>query len=106
MKITAMCRFAAYTGKEIPFGKLIDGSEHSLVVQSYRPRELHSGVVNADGFGVGWHPGEVEAVPAVFISPMPIWADGNLPHLGRAVPSTTFAVVGPDLNARFIPVEA
>ena len=27
--------------------------EHSLLVQSYVPKEMMSGAVNADGFGVG-----------------------------------------------------
>jgi len=27
----------------------------SLIVQSYQPREMNSGLLNADGFGVGWY---------------------------------------------------
>ncbi|MFI5395335.1 MAG: ergothioneine biosynthesis protein EgtC [Candidatus Binatia bacterium] len=89
-----MCRLVAYAGNTIPLGRLIDGPEHSLVVQSYRPREMRSGVVNADGFGVGWFPREVDEAPALFTSPMPIWADANLPHLARAIQSAcVFAAV-------------
>lgn len=92
--MASMCRFVTYAGKPIALGRLIDAPEHSLVVQSYRPREMHSGVVNADGFGVGWYLGEADDVPALFTSPMPIWADGNLPQLGRAIHSgCVFAAV-------------
>ncbi len=92
--MTAMCRFAAYTGKPIALGRLIDAPEHSLVVQSYQPREMRSGVVNADGFGVGWYPPPAATPPALFTSPMPIWADANLPHLCRVIESAcVFAAV-------------
>ncbi len=65
--MTAMCRFAAYTGKPIALGRLVDAPEHSLVVQSYRPREMPSGTIaigadlnvrsiGLDGRGCSWHP--------------------------------------------------
>src|SRR5574340_1400585 len=88
-----MCRFITYTGPAVPVARLITEPEHSLVVQSYRPREMRSGVVNADGFGIGWYiPGDPN--PALFTSASPIWADANLPDLGRAIQSAcVFAAV-------------
>jgi len=41
--------------------------EHCVLVQSYAPREMISGVVNSDGFGVGWYVPEVEE-PTVYRS--------------------------------------
>lgn len=92
--MASMCRFLAYAGKPIALGHLIERPAHSLVEQSYRPREMHSGVVNADGFGVGWYLPDTDDAPALFTSPMPIWADSNLPQLGRAIRSgCVFAAV-------------
>ncbi len=89
-----MCRLVEYIGQRIPLRRVIEEPEHSLVVQSYRPREMRSGVVNADGFGVGWYQPEVEDTPGVFTSEMPIWSDANLPQLGRKIHSScVFAAV-------------
>ena len=46
-----MCRLLAYLGPPIRLDRLIVEPEHSLVEQSYKPREMTSGHVNADGFG-------------------------------------------------------
>jgi ergothioneine biosynthesis protein EgtC len=89
-----MCRFVEYIGPIIPLRRLIEEPQHSLVIQSYRPREMRSGVVNADGFGVGWYQPEVEDTPGVFTSELPIWGDANLPQLGRKIHSgLAFAAV-------------
>jgi len=59
---------------------------HSLVRQSYRPQETKSATVNADGWGAGFFvDGEEE--PCLYRSTLPIWADVNLAHLGRAIRS-------------------
>jgi glutamine amidotransferase len=82
-----MCRFITYLGKTARLERVISEPEHSLVVQSYRPVEMTSGVVNADGFGVGWYNRTLDATPCVYKSPRPIWSDQNLPALSRHIAS-------------------
>ena len=80
-----MCRFLTYLGKEVNLHALIYNPEHSIVKQSYQPKEMRSGVINADGFGLGWYKPEIDATPAVYKNPMPIWSDLNLPSFSRKI---------------------
>lgn len=81
-----MCRLLAYLGPPIPLHRLVVEPEHSLLVQSYAPREMTSGVVNADGFGFAWYdPRRPE--PFLYRSILPIWADANLAHVAGYVES-------------------
>lgn len=80
-----MCRLLAYSGKEVNLHKLIFAPEHSIVKQSFQPKEMRSGVINADGFGLGWYNPQLDETPAVFKSPMPIWSDLNLPSISRKI---------------------
>jgi len=82
-----MCRLVAYLGKATRLERVISEPEHSLVVQSYRPVEMTSGVVNADGFGVGGYNRALDDTPCVYKSPSPIWSDQNLPALSRHIAS-------------------
>jgi glutamine amidotransferase len=82
-----MCRFVAYLGQAIPLARVISETEHSLVVQSYRPVEMTSGVVNADGFGVGWYNRALDPTPCIYTSVTPIWSDRNLPGLSKHIAS-------------------
>lgn len=83
-----MCRLLGYLGPAIQLDKLLYKPEHSLIVQSYQPREMTSGVVNADGFGVGWYHPQREAYPYTYRNLLPIWSDLNLPQLSRYVESS------------------
>lgn len=80
-----MCRLLAYSGVEVNLHKLIFTPEHSIVKQSFQPKEMRSGVINGDGFGLGWYNPRIEDTPAVFKSPTPIWSDLNLPSLTRKI---------------------
>jgi len=82
-----MCRLLGYLGPSIPLDYLLYKPEHSLIVQSYQPREMNSGVVNADGFGVGWYHLQRDTNPFTYKNTIPIWNDINLPSLGRYVES-------------------
>ena len=86
---------AAYLGRtEIPLSSVVLEPEHSLLVQSYAPKEMLSGVVNADGFGAGWYVPEVDEEPAVYRSVAPIWADRSFTSIAPKVRSATvFAAV-------------
>ncbi|MGD1857589.1 MAG: ergothioneine biosynthesis protein EgtC [Leptolyngbyaceae cyanobacterium] len=86
-----MCRLLAYLGAPILLEDLIFKPEHSLVVQSYQPKELEVALLNADGFGLGWHhPDDTTADPFIYRNVLPIWNDANLPHLCRYVRSRSF----------------
>ena len=85
-----MCRIAAYLGKkQIPLSSLVLEPEHSLLVQSYAPKEMMSGVVNADGFGAGWYAPEVDGEPAVYRSNTPMWTDRSFASIAPKVRSAT-----------------
>ncbi len=82
-----MCRLLGYLGPTIPLDYLLYKPEHSLIVQSYQPREMNSGVVNADGFGIGWYHSQRDTDPFTYKNILPIWNDINLLSLGRYVES-------------------
>jgi glutamine amidotransferase len=86
-----MCRMTAYLGgPEATLSSLVLEPEHSLLVQSYAPKEMMSGVVNADGFGVGWYAPWSGDEPAVYRSDGPLWSDRS------------FASIAPKIRARTI----
>lgn len=82
-----MCRLLAYLGSPIFLEPLLSKPEHSLIVQSYQPREMLSGVVNADGFGIGWYHAQKDTEPFTYKNTLPIWNDINLPSISRYVES-------------------
>ncbi|MDC0834530.1 ergothioneine biosynthesis protein EgtC [Geitlerinema sp. CS-897] len=85
-----MCRLLGYLGESVQLSRVLCDPEHSLVVQSYEPREMTSGVVNADGYGIGWYDSRSETErshPFTYKSLLPIWSDVNLDSLSRYVVS-------------------
>ncbi|MGK7904663.1 MAG: ergothioneine biosynthesis protein EgtC [Hormoscilla sp.] len=82
-----MCRLLGYLGKPIQLSQILDKPEHSLIAQSYEPREMTSGVVNADGFGIGWYHPQRETEPFTYKHILPAWSDVNLPQLSRYIES-------------------
>ncbi len=82
-----MCRLLAYQGIPQSLDRLIAKPEHSLIVQSYQPREMTAGVINADGFGIGWYDRDrsKHTEPFIYKHTQPIWTDTNLPDLSRYV---------------------
>ena len=87
-----MCRLLGYLGKPIQLDRLLLKPEHSLVVQSYQPQEMTAGLLNADGFGLGWYHSEKEDLPYIYKNILPIWADQNLSQVARYI--TTSSAVG------------
>ena len=81
-----MCRMTAYTGAPLAADALVFGGTHSLLEQSYVPRELLHGHVNADGYGVVWYR---DATPVRTGGVRPIWQDEDLRALLEAVSSST-----------------
>ncbi len=83
-----MCRLLAYLGAAIAPHQLLFTPEHSLVAQSYQPREMTAGLLNADGFGLGWYDNRRQ--PYSYKNTQPIWSDINLPGLSRYIQSGCF----------------
>src|SRR5215213_5701648 len=82
-----MCRHLAYLGPPLPLAALLFDPPHSLLQQSFAPRDMRGGGrINADGFGVGWYPIESDpsAVALRYRRDRPIWTDAFLPQLATA----------------------
>jgi len=82
-----MCRLLGYLGEPILLDAIVYKPEHSLIVQSYEPREMTSGVLNADGFGIGWYHPHLDTDPFTYKNVQPIWSDVNLRSISRYVES-------------------
>lgn len=82
-----MCRLLGYLGQPIPLEKILTEPEHSLVVQSYQPREMTAGLLNADGYGIGWYHPHQRTKPFTYRNILPIWNDPNLNSLSRYIES-------------------
>ncbi|MGC0362799.1 glutamine amidotransferase [Rhodococcus sp. 27YEA15] len=68
-----MCRHLGYIGPITSVRDLLVGGTHSLVTQSWAPREMRGGgTINADGFGVAWWD-RVDV--GRYRSVSPIWSD-------------------------------
>ncbi len=72
-----MCRFLAYLGPDVSLESLLLAPPWSLLRQSYEPRFMKRGRVNADGFGAGWYDFDVRQEPALYRRATPIWSDGT-----------------------------
>lgn len=82
-----MCRHLAYLGRPVRLAELLLEPAHSLLVQSWAPRDMRGGgTVNADGFGLGWYTGAA-AEPALLRRAVPMWTDTALPRLAAEVTS-------------------
>jgi glutamine amidotransferase len=81
-----MCRHLAYLGPRKSLRELLIDPPHSLFRQSWEPARQRHGVVNADGFGVGWF-ADGDPVPARYRQAGPIWADPSFPDVARVTRS-------------------
>ncbi|MQA08748.1 MAG: ergothioneine biosynthesis protein EgtC [Pseudonocardiaceae bacterium] len=80
-----MCRHVGYLGEPIAPAEVLLDAPHSLLVQSYAPADMRCGAtMNADGFGLGWYPGD-GAEPVRYRQPCPLWTDTNVASFGRAI---------------------
>ncbi|MEG3635336.1 ergothioneine biosynthesis protein EgtC [Micromonospora palythoicola] len=75
-----MCRHLAYLGPPVTLRELLFDPPHSLLRQSWAPRDMRGGgTINADGFGVGWYPDG--AAPVRYRRAQPIWSDPTIAEL-------------------------
>jgi glutamine amidotransferase len=86
-----MCRHFAYLGPPVRLWDLVFAPPHGPLKQSWAPRRQNNGLLNADGFGLGWypHPG---AEPVRYRRSVPLWTDADLPTTARGI--TSDAVLG------------
>ncbi len=87
-----MCRILGYLGPQISLDQLMLKPAHSMLVQSYQPRELKNAVLNGDGFGFGWHSQDDKSNPFVYRNTLPMWNDRSLTDLCRYIQAESFVV--------------
>ncbi len=85
-----MCRLVAYLGPPLRLSVVLSETEHGLIHQSYAPREMTAGLLNADGWGVGWFPRGPDPSPGVLKGIWPIWSDENATAATHAIVSGSF----------------
>lgn len=71
-----MCRHFGWLGETRTLADLMLDPPHGLLTQSYRPRRQRHGLLNADGWGVGFYPAE-RGEPARWRSNRPLWSDAS-----------------------------
>lgn len=81
-----MCRHTAWLGRPWTLQELLVDPPQGLLRQSWEPRRQRHGVVNADGFGVGWFSAE-RPEPARYRRAAPMWADPSFASLAGVVRS-------------------
>ena len=79
-----MCRHLGWLGADVTVSSLVLDPPHGLQVQSYAPRRQKYGLMNADGWGVGFFD---EAVPRRWRSPAPLWGDLSFDSVAPALHS-------------------
>ncbi len=79
-----MCRHLGWLGADVTVSSLVLEPAHGLRVQSYAPRRQKHGLMNADGWGVGFFDG---AVPRRWRSPAPLWGDASFDSVAPALRS-------------------
>jgi gamma-glutamyl hercynylcysteine S-oxide hydrolase len=91
-----MCRHLAYLGPAATLRSLIIDPPYGLYKQAWAPRFQGRGAINADGFGVGWHPGDDQA-PVRYRQAAPIWTDESFYEISGVIRAG--AVLGAIRNA-------
>ncbi len=79
-----MCRHLGWLGRETSVSSLVLDPPYGLRVQSYAPRRQKHGLMNADGWGVGFFDG---AAPRRWRSPAPLWGDASFDSVAPALHS-------------------
>jgi gamma-glutamyl hercynylcysteine S-oxide hydrolase len=83
-----MCRHLAWLGAPCSVASLVLEPPYGLLVQSYSPRRQKHGLMNADGWGVGFFSADLaDGTPRRWRSAAPLWGD------------TSFASVAPALSS-------
>src|SRR5260370_2384041 len=94
-----MCRFLACLGPDVSLESLLLAPPWSLLRQSYEPRFMKRGRVNADGFGAGWYDFDVRQEPALYRRATPIWSDPTFASIPGLAPSRAILAALPKATA-------
>jgi gamma-glutamyl hercynylcysteine S-oxide hydrolase len=79
-----MCRHLGWLGEQVAVSSLVLDQPYGLAVQSYSPRRQKHGLVNADGWGVGFYD---HGVPRRWRSAAPLWGDASFASVAPALRS-------------------
>ena len=79
-----MCRHLGWLGADVSVSSLLLDPPQGLRVQSYAPRRQKHGLLNADGWGVGFFDGDV---PRRWRSAAPLWGDTSFDSVAPALRS-------------------
>jgi len=79
-----MCRHLGWLGRETSVSSLVLDPPCGLRVQSYAPRRQKHGLLNADGWGVGFFDG---STPRRWRSSAPLWGDVSFGSVAPALRS-------------------
>ena len=83
-----MCRHLGWLGNEVTVSALVLDPSHGLRVQSYAPRRQKHGLMNADGWGVGFFERFSDGeVPRRWRSAAPLWGDASFDSVAPALRS-------------------
>lgn len=83
-----MCRHLGWLGAPVTVSSLILDPPNGLRVQSYSPRRQKHGLLNADGWGVGFYASALpDGGPARWRSAAPLWGDSSLASVAPALSS-------------------
>jgi glutamine amidotransferase len=79
-----MCRHLGWLGGPVTLSSLLLEPANGLLVQSYSPRRQKHGLMNADGWGVGFY---TDDVPRRWRSATPLWGDASFSSVAPALSS-------------------
>jgi glutamine amidotransferase len=77
-----MCRHLGWLGEPVTVASLMLDRPHGLLVQSYAPRRQKHGLMNADGWGVGFFD---RGTPRRWRSSAPLWSDASFASMAPAL---------------------
>ena len=97
-----MCRHLAWLGAPVSVAALVLAPPSGLLVQSYAPRRQKHGLMNADGWGVGFFD---DGVPRRWRSAAPLWGDASFASVAPAL-SSTCVVAAVRSASTGMPIEA
>lgn len=101
-----MCRHLGWLGAPRAVSALMLDPPYGLLVQSYAPRRQKHGLINADGWGVGFYAPDTGdgAPPCRWRSAAPLWGDASFASVAPALRSE--CVVGAVRSASIgMPIE-
>lgn len=102
-----MCRHLGWLGAPRTVADLLLDQPYGLLVQSYSPRRQKHGLMNADGWGVGFYSPDIGdgAPPCRWRSAAPLWGDASFASVAPALRSG--CVIGAVRSASIgMPIEA